>query len=70
LTVTLTAGAASGFGLGVYTSTGQQLLMVRGVKGQQQRVALTNRGTAPSTLRVRVLRSTGNAGTYSLAISH
>ena len=70
VTVTLTAGAASGFGLGVYTSAGQQLLMVRGVIGRQQKVALTNKGAVASTLRVRVLRSTGNAGTYSLAIAH
>lgn len=70
VTVTLTAGSASGFGLGVYTSTGQQLLMVPGVTGRQQKVALTNRGTVASTLRVRVLRSTGSAGAYSLAIAY
>lgn len=68
--VTLTAGAASGFGLGIYTSTGQQLLMIPGVTGRQQKVALTNKGTVASTLRVRVLRSTGNAGNYSLAIAY
>ena len=68
--VTLTAGAASGFGIGIYMSTGQQLLMIPGVTGRQQKVALTNKGAVASTLRVRVLRSTGNAGTYSLAMSY
>lgn len=69
-TLTLTAGATSGFGLGIYRSSGQQLLMVPGVNGRQQRVALTNSGTVPVTLAVRVLRSTGNAGSYSLAMSY
>ncbi|MBY0468401.1 MAG: S8 family serine peptidase [Burkholderiaceae bacterium] len=68
--VTLTAGSTSGFGLAIYRSNGQQLLMVPGVNGRQQRVALTNGGTVPVTLMVRVLRSTGNAGSYSLAMSY
>ncbi len=70
VTVTLTAGSASGFGLGIYLSNGQQLLMVPGSNGRQQKVALTNSGTTAATLVVRVLRSTGNAGAYSLAMSY
>ncbi len=68
--ITLTAGSASGFGLGVYLSNGQQLLMVPGANGRQQKVALTNSGTTAATLVVRVLRSTGNNGAYSLAMSY
>lgn len=68
--VTLTAGSTSGFGLVIYRSNGQQLLMVPGVNGRQQRVALTNGGTVPVTLALRVMRSTGNAGAYSLAVSY
>lgn len=70
VTVTLTAGSASGFGLGIYLSNGWQLLMVPGVNGRQQKVALTNSGSTAATLVVRVLRSTGNAGVYSLAMSY
>ena len=70
LTVTLTAGSASGFGLGVYQSNGRQLLMVPGVNGRQQKVALTNSGTTAATLVVRVLRSTGNAGAYNLGLAY
>ncbi len=69
-TVTLTAGSASGFGLGIYLSNGQQLLMAPGSNGRQQKVALTNAGTTGATLVVRVLRSTGDAGAYSLAMSY
>jgi serine protease len=68
--VTLTAGSASGFGLVVYLSNGRQLLTVPGVNGRQQKVALTNSGTTAATLVVRVLRSTGNNGAYSLAMSY
>jgi len=70
VTVTLSAGSASGFGLGIYLSSGQQLLMVPGANGRQQKVALTNSGTTAATLVVRVLRSTGDAGAYSLAMSY
>ena len=68
--VTLTAGSTSGFGLGAYLSSGQQLLMVRGENGRQQKVALTNSGPNAAALVIRVLRSTGNAGAYSLSISY
>jgi serine protease len=70
VTVTLTAGSASGFGLGIYLSNGQQLLMVPGSNGRQQKVALTNSGTTAATLVVRVLRSTGNAGAYTLGMAY
>lgn len=68
--VTLAAGSASGFGLGVYLSNGQPLLMAPGARGRQQKVALTNSSTSPATLVVRVLRSTGSTGAYSLGLAH
>ncbi len=70
VTVTLTAGSASGFGLVIYLSNGRQLLMVPGAKGRQQKVALTNSATTASTLVVRVLRTTGNAGAYTLTMAY
>lgn len=70
LTVTLTAGAASGFGIGVFTAAGQQLLLVPGVVGRTQQVAITNSGTGPAQLVVRVLRSTGATGAYKLAMAY
>lgn len=69
-TVTLAAGATSGFGVGIYLSNGQQLLLVPGVNGRQQKIALTNSGTTAVTLVVRVLRSTGNAGAYAMSVSY
>jgi len=70
VTVTLTAGSASGFGLGVYLGNGRQLLMVPGARGRPQKVALTNSGSTASTLTVRVLRTTGNAGAYTVGVAY
>lgn len=69
VTLTLTAGAASGFGLGVYLTTGKQMLLVPGVKGREQRVTVTNSGQAAVPLVVRVLRTTGSSGGYKLLIA-
>lgn len=69
-TVTLAAGATSGFGVGIYLSAGQQLLLVPGVNGRQQKVALTNAGTTAVILKVRVVYSTGKAGAYALTMSY
>jgi hypothetical protein len=69
VTLTLTAGATSGFGLGLYTTSGKQLLLARGVTGRQQRVAVSNSGTAATSLVVRVLRTTGASGSYKLSLT-
>lgn len=69
-TLTLAAGATSGFGLGIYLSNGQQLLLVPGVNGRQQKVALTNAGTTAVPMMVRVLYSTGSAGAYALTMAY
>ena len=64
---TLTAGSGSGFGRGIYLSTGQQLILSSGVVGVQQQILVSNTGTAAVTLVVRVLRSAGTTGAYKLA---
>lgn len=69
ITLTLTAGAISGFGLGVYTTAGRQMLLVQGVIGRQQRVVVGNSGTTAAPLVVRVLRTTGSIGSYKLALT-
>jgi serine protease len=68
LTVTLTAGASSGFGIGVFTASGQQLLLVPGVLGRTQQVAITNSGTSAAQLVIRVMRTAGSPGAYKLAM--
>ncbi|MDL2338263.1 MAG: S8 family peptidase [Pseudomonadota bacterium] len=69
LLITLGAGTTSGFGIGVYTTTGQQLLLSPGAIGRQQQVMVTNSGTAPVQLVVRVLLSTGSANAYTLSLA-
>lgn len=69
MTSTLTAGSGSGFGLGVYLTNGQQLILVSGVIGRQQQIALTNAGTTPVTVVMRVMRSAGTTGAYKLAMT-
>ena len=68
LTLTLTAGASSGFGIGVFTAAGQQLLLVPGVVGRTPQVAITNSGTGAAQLVIRVLRTAGAIGAYRLAM--
>ena len=68
LTVTLTAGATSGFGVGVFTAAGVQLLLVPGSVGATPQVAITNGGTAAAQVVIRVMRSAGAAGAYKLAM--
>lgn len=69
LTVTLKAGATSGFGLSIYSPAGKQMLLVPGVVGRQQQVLITNSGSAAVPLVVRVLRSTGSIGSYTLSLT-
>ena len=65
----LTAGASSGFGLGIYRSTGQQLILVPGVVGRSPQVQVVNGGATPLVLTVRVLRSVGSTGSYQLTLT-
>jgi hypothetical protein len=69
VTLTMTAGAASGFGLGIYTTSGRLLLLNPGVTGRQQRMTVSNSGSGAAWLVVRVLRTTGNTGSYKLGLS-
>ena len=69
LKVTLTAGSASGFGLGAYTAGGTQLLLSTGVPGVTQLLQITNSGSKDVNVYLRVLRSTGATGGYALSLS-
>ena len=71
LIATLTASSAtSGFGMAVYLSTGQQLLLIPGLAGRQQQMQISNSGTAGVGLVIRVLRSTGTTGAYKLNLAY
>ena len=70
LTVTLTAGTASGLGMGLYSTTAQQLILIPGVAGRTQQVQITNSGGAAVQVVIRVFRSTGTAGAYKLSLAY
>ncbi len=69
LTITLTAGTNSGFGITIYTTVGKPMLAVPGAVGRRQQVLITNSGSAPAVLVVRVLRSLGSLGSYKLSLT-
>ena len=66
--VTLTAGATSGFGLGVLTLSGQSLYLQQGVVGKQQLVQITNQGSTATQIVIRVFRSAGDLGAFQLLL--
>ena len=68
LTVTLTAGASSGFGVGVFTAAGLPLLLLPGTVGTSPQVAISNGGTTAAQVVIRVMRSAGATGAYRLAM--
>ncbi len=68
LKVTLSAGSASGFGLGAYTANGTQLVLSKGVLGATQMLQISNTGGSAVTIVLRVLRSTGATGGYGLSL--
>lgn len=65
----LTTGTASGFGIGVYTTSGQQLILLTALQGQTSQATLRNSGSASMDVVVRVFRSVGSAGAYTLKLS-
>ena len=70
LTVTLTAGSASGFGLAVLSPTGQSLLTVPGAVGLTRQVVISNSGASAALLVLKVSRSLGSIGSYKLAMAY
>jgi serine protease len=68
LTITLTPQAGLGVVLGVYLTTGQQLLFSAGQPNQTQQVQLNNSGRAAVPVVLRVLRSSGSGQGYELAL--
>ncbi|MEK8050757.1 S8 family serine peptidase [Ideonella sp. DXS22W] len=70
LTATLTAGSTSGFGLTLLNTSGQTIYSAPGVAGRTIQVTVSNSGATAATVVLRVLRSTGAAGAYKLALSN
>lgn len=70
LTATLSAAASSGFGLAVYTASGQALLVMPGVLGAQQQLSIRNNGSAAAVLVLRVSRTAGAIGAYQLGLAN
>ena len=70
LTVTLTAGSASGFGLAVLSTAGQSLWVVPGAVGTTRQVMISNPGASAAALVLKVSRSIGSIGVYRLAMAY
>ena len=68
LTVTLTPSATAGLGLGVYTTSGQLLFSMPGIVGKPRQLQITNQGSKAAPVIVRVFRSTGSTGAYTLLL--
>jgi len=69
LVANLSTGAGSGFGIGAYSNAGQQLILLTAALGQQSQLSISNPGTATVPVVLRVLRSLGATGAYTLSIS-
>lgn len=69
LTATLTAGAKSAFGLNAYGPTGALVMSVSGSAGVVRQLKLTNKSAQALAVKLRVLRSSGSVGTYSLQLA-
>ncbi|MCZ8075034.1 MAG: hypothetical protein O9341_12975 [Paucibacter sp.] len=63
------SSAASGFGVGVYMSTGQTVLLSNGIVGASQQLKISNPGSSAVTLVLRVMRSAGTTGAYTLKMT-
>ena len=69
LTATLTAGAKSAFGLHAHGPTGALVMSVSGTAGSVRQLKLNNVSALPLVLTLRVLRSSGTAGAYTLQLA-
>jgi serine protease len=67
-TVTITLNGAGGTGpsLGVYTALGRKLMERAGSVGAAQSFVQANRGSTPLLLYIRVAKSAGSNGNYSI----
>ncbi len=63
-------GTTQGLGLTVLNANGQALAGVNGQGGQTVIMTVSNSGTTPVRVVLRVARSAGTAGTYQLAITN
>lgn len=63
------SSSASGFGVGVYMSTGQTVLLSNGIVGASQQLKISNPGGSAVTLVLRVMRSAGTTGAYTLKMT-
>jgi serine protease len=69
LVAKLSTGTSSGFGLAALTASGQTLVQLSAVPGQQTQISITNPGSGATDLVLRVQRSSGAIGSYTLALS-
>lgn len=68
LTAQLSTGSRTGLALAALAPSGQVLVSVSGGLGQSLRVSVRNAGGSPAPVILRVLRSAGSAGSYSLSL--
>jgi serine protease len=66
---TLTMGSSSAFGLALYSAGGSVLAQVGGSAGLTRQLTITNSGSTPVALVLRVWRTAGNNGNYQLALA-
>lgn len=68
LTITLAGASGTGPGLGVYSELGRKLAERAGTVGQSTTFTQVNRGSTALQLYVRIFKSAGNAGNYTLTL--
>lgn len=69
LTASLSGARSAGFGLAALATSGQVLVGLSAAPGQKLQLTLSNPGSSSADLVLRVVRSSGTAGTYSLVLS-
>ncbi len=69
LTATLSGASSAGFGLAALATSGQVLASLSAAPGQKLQLTLSNPGASPADLVLRVVRSSGAAGPYTLVLS-
>ena len=69
LNASLTQGSKAIFGLYAYTTAGKLVASATGSAGLTRNLHIINKGTAPISIVLRVSRSNGPIGSYSLSLS-
>ncbi len=69
LNASLTQGSKAIFGLYAYTTAGKLVASATGSAGLTRKLHIINKGSAPVSIVLRVSRSSGPIGSYSLSLS-